>query len=80
MSFRQDFSITSTTYTTPFLITCGFAAAGFLHPTVRHIYTSGTSRTSPPLMTRLVTTTASLIVPVVLLAITDPFDTQDRIV
>jgi diguanylate cyclase (GGDEF)-like protein len=31
-------------------------------------------------MTRLVTTTASLIVPVVLLAVTDPYDTQDRIV
>jgi diguanylate cyclase (GGDEF)-like protein len=80
MSFRQDFSISSTTFSTPFLVTGGFAAAGFLHPTVRHIYTSGAGRVSPPLMTRLVTTTASLIVPVVLLAVTDPFDTQDRVV
>ena len=80
MSFRQDFSISSTTYSTPFLVTGGLAAAGFLHPTVRHIYTSGVGRVSPPLMTRLVTTTASLIVPVVLLAVTDPFDTQDRVV
>ena len=80
MSFRQDFSISSTTYSTPFLLTGGFAAAGFLHPTVRHIFTSGFVRAAPPLMTRLVTTTASLIVPVVLLAVTDPFDTQDRVV
>ena len=80
MSFRQDFSISSTTFSTPFLVTGGFAAAGFLHPTVRHIFTSGVGRVSPPLMTRLVTTTASLIVPVVLLAVTDPFDSQDRVV
>lgn len=80
MSFRQDFSISDTTFTTPFLVACGFAAAGFLHPTVRHIFTTGTTRTSPPLMTRLVTTTASLIAPVVVLAVTDPFDTRDRIV
>ena len=80
MSFRQDFSISETTFTTPFLVTCGFAAAGFLHPTVRHIFTTGSSRTSPPLMTRLVTTTASLIAPVVVLAITDPYDTRDRII
>ena len=80
MSFRQDFSISDTTYTTPFLVTAGFVAAGFLHPTVRHIFTAGSGRVSPPLMTRLVTTTASLIVPVVLLAVTDPYDTQDRVV
>ncbi len=80
MSFRHDFAISTTTYTTPFIVTCGFAAAGFIHPTVRHIFTTGTSRTSPPLMTRLVTTTASLIAPIVVLAVTDPFDTQDRVV
>ena len=80
MSFRQDFSISDTTFTTPFLVTCSFAAAGFLHPTVRHLFTTGSSRTSPPLMTRLVTTTASLIAPVVVLAITDPYDTRDRII
>lgn len=80
MSFRQDFSISSTTFTTPFLVTGGFTAAGFLHPTIRHIFTSGSGRVSPPLMTRLVTTTASLIVPVVVLAVTDPYDTQDRVV
>lgn len=80
MSFRQDFSISDTTFTTPFLVTGGFAAAGFLHPTVRHIFTSGSGRISPQLMTRLVTTTASLIAPVVVLAVTDPYDTQDRVV
>ena len=80
ISFRHDFAISETTYTTPFLVTCGFVAAGFLHPTIHNIFTAGSSRTSPPLMTRLVTTTTALIVPIVVLATTDPYNTQDRVV
>jgi diguanylate cyclase (GGDEF)-like protein len=80
MSFRNDFSISQTTYTTPFIISCGFIAAGFLHPVVHNIYSATYTRTSPPLMTRLVTTTTALIVPIVVLATTDPYNTQDRVV
>lgn len=77
---RGDFTISLATTQTPLVIALGFASAAFLHSTSRSLTQSGISRLTPPLMTRLVTTTVSLIVPVVLLALTDPDSSQDRIV
>ncbi len=77
---RGDISISETTTHVPIVIALGCASAAFLHATSRSITQNGISRISPPLMTRLVTTTLSLIVPVVVLALTDPDSTQDRVV
>ena len=80
LATRDDFTISGSTTQTPIVIALGFASAAFLHSSSRSITQSGVARLSPPLMTRLVTTTVSLIVPVVLLALTDPDSSQDRIV
>lgn len=77
---RNDISISMATTEVPTVIALGMASAAFLHSSSRSITQSGVSRLSPPLMTRLVTTTVSLIVPVVVLALTDPDSSQDRIV
>ena len=77
---RTDVSLAATTIDAPFLIAIGLTGAAFLHPGVRHLARQRSSRISLPLMTRLVTTTASLILPVIVLALTDPIDTTDRIV
>lgn len=54
------------------------AAAAALHPSVRAVAVSQRVRQSPPLMARLVATTASLVAPVIILAVTDAADTNDR--
>lgn len=64
----------------PFLSAAALASAMFLHPGIRSYLAPAPRRTAPPLMVRLVTTTASLVVPVILLAVTDPDNTGDRIV
>lgn len=80
LSFRDDLTITNATYTAPFVMAILFVAAALLHPSIRQIETRATLRLSPPLMTRLVTTTISLIAPIIVLALTDAHDAQDRIV
>jgi len=80
LSFRSDISINASTYTAPFLIAAGLAGAAFLHPSLRTLGTLNGIRLSPPLMTRLLTTTVSLIAPIIVLALTDAHGTQDRIV
>lgn len=77
---RSDISISAATSEVPIVIALAMASAAFLHHSSRSITQSGVSRLSPPLMTRLITTTVSLIVPVVVLALTDPDSSQDRIV
>jgi diguanylate cyclase (GGDEF)-like protein len=80
LSFRADVSINASTYTAPFLIAAGFAGAALLHPSVRTLGAQSGLRISAPLMTRLLTTTISLVAPVIVLALTDSYSTQDRIV
>lgn len=77
---RGDVSLSATTTQTPIVIALGIASAAFLHSTSRSVTQSGVVRMSPALVTRLTTTTVSLIVPVVVLALTDPDGSQDRIV
>lgn len=80
LSFRGDISINETTFVAPFLMATVFAAAALVHPTVREAHLPGIVRLSPPLMTRLVTTTVSLVAPIIVLALTDAYNTQDRVV
>ena len=77
---RKDVAIAAVTIDSPFIIALGLTGAAFLHPGIRRLARQRASRISPPLMTRLVTTTASLIAPVIILALTDPADTTDRVV
>jgi diguanylate cyclase len=51
-----------------------------LHQSARNITSSGVQRISPPLTTRLISTTSALLIPVIVVALTDPDGTQDRIV
>ncbi len=62
----------------PNFAACGAAAASLLHPSVRTIVTTGRARQSTPLMARLVATTAALVAPVIVLAVTDAADETDR--
>jgi len=80
LSFRADISISVSTYVTPFVIAAGVAGAAVLHPSLRTLTSENGVRLSPPLMTRLLTTTVSLIAPIIVLALTDAHGTQDRIV
>jgi diguanylate cyclase (GGDEF)-like protein len=80
LSFRSDITINVSTYTAPFLIASGVAGAAMLHPSLRSINTQNGIRLSTPLMARLLTTTVSLIAPIIVLALTDAHGTQDRIV
>ena len=75
---RSDAHLSSSTVNASFLIAFALAGASFLHPNIRHINSGTISRATAPLMTRLMTTTVSLIAPIIVLAITDPHDSTDR--
>ena len=77
---RGDVDVHASFVVAPFLAAAMVAAAGLVHPTAREAGISGPVRLSPPLTTRLVTTTVSLVAPVTILALTDPHDSRDRIV
>ena len=77
---RGDIAISTSLVQAPFIFAIAIAGATFLHPTTISVTNQSGMRYSPPLMTRLITTTASLIAPVIVLAITDPTSTQDRII
>lgn len=64
----------------PFFLAASTAAAALLHPSSREIARAPGPSTSTPLMYRLVTTTMSLSIPIVLLALTDSHDVRDRVV
>ena len=74
---RGDVSFAVSTIDAPLLMALGFAGAGFVHPTIRHIDTAGSRTVAPALMTRLLTTTSSLAAPIIILAIDTPANNQD---
>ena len=77
---RSDVALGRNFLIAPFL-GAGFAAAGLLlHPSVRVLLDPSRRRRAPALMTRLVGTTASMVAPIILLALTDPADAGDRAV
>ena len=70
----------TTVLSAPFVMAAGAASAMLLHPSVRSLLSPARRRPTPPLMTRLVSTTASLVAPVVMLTLTDPASRNDRTV
>ena len=58
-----------------------FCAAGaFLHPSIRTLTSKSIERQHRPLFSRLIVTTSALTIPVIVLAVSDPVDTSDRLV
>ena len=77
---RGDVSFSTATLDAPLLMAVALVGAGFIHPTIRHIAEGGTHTVPPALMTRLLTTTSSLIAPIIILAIDKPANIQDTTV
>ena len=62
-------------------VACLFSAsAAFLHPTIGSLTDQGPLLPKRPILGRLVTTTLALLVPVIVLALSDPTDNRDRVV
>ena len=80
ISNRGDSPINITTVQAPLVMAVALTGAGLLHASSRQITSPGVQRISPPLMTRLISTTSALLIPVVIVSLTDPDGTQDRIV
>jgi diguanylate cyclase (GGDEF)-like protein len=78
--FRGDVSFSTATLDAPLLMAIALAGAGFAHPSIRHIAATGSNSVVPALMTRLLTTTSSLVAPIIVLAIDKPANTQDTTV
>lgn len=64
----------------PYVVALFAAAATFLHPSVRSLTAPGTQRPVGPMVSRLVVTTAGLVIPVIVFALTDANDATDRAV
>jgi len=77
---RPDASLVARVLGAPFVVAAACATGMLLHPSVRSLLSPARRRPTPPLMTRLVSTTASLVAPVVMLTLTDPASRNDRIV
>jgi len=77
---RPDASLAARVLGAPFVVAAACATGMLLHPSVRSLLSPARRRPTPPLMTRLVSTTASLVAPVVMLTLTDPASRNDRIV
>ena len=77
---RGDLSISDSTVQAPLVMAVALTGAGLLHKSSHHITLSGVQRISPPLTTRLISTTSALLIPVLIVALTDPDGTQDRVV
>jgi diguanylate cyclase (GGDEF)-like protein len=73
-------SIGQSVLNAPYIPSLFFASATFLHPSVRGLTHRGSTRQRRPLLGRLVLTTASLIVPLMVIAAIDPTSTLDRFV
>lgn len=68
-------------FSTASYVLCLFlCSAAFVHPTISTITLHGPTRSARPLLGRLITTTAALTVPVVVLALSEPVDNNDRTV
>jgi diguanylate cyclase (GGDEF)-like protein len=65
---------------TAYILGLFFASAAFVHPSISTLTERGPILAQRPLMGRLIVTTAALILPVVVLALTNPVDSTDRAV
>ncbi|MFM1791292.1 MAG: hypothetical protein RLZZ526_1619 [Actinomycetota bacterium] len=77
---RPDASLADRVLAAPFMFAAACAAGMLLHPSARTLLSPARRRPTPPLMTRLVSTTASMVAPVVMLTLTDPAGRNDRTV
>jgi diguanylate cyclase (GGDEF)-like protein len=77
---RPDASLADRVLAAPFMSAAACAAGMLLHPSARTLLSPARRRPTPPLMTRLVSTTASMVAPVVMLTLTDPAGRNDRTV
>lgn len=75
---RPDASLADRVLAAPFMFAAACAAGMLLHPSARTLLSPARRRPTPPLMTRLVSTTASMVAPVVMLTLTDPAGRNDR--
>jgi diguanylate cyclase (GGDEF)-like protein len=64
----------------PYVISLFLASATFLHPSVRSLTHSSTTRQRQPLLGRLVLTTTALVVPLITIALFDPRNQVDRVI
>lgn len=80
ISYGDMLETSELTRSLPFFLAGSVGAAAMLHPSSHGLVHSSAPITATPLMYRLVTTTMSLSVPIVLLALTDSHDTRDRLV
>jgi diguanylate cyclase (GGDEF)-like protein len=80
LSISELVTISNDVYVMPLLAALLFVSAALVHPSVHAISGTRPKRTSSPIMFQLTIISVSLFVPVLLLALTDPFDTRDRVV
>jgi diguanylate cyclase len=80
LSINQLDTLPDDAYITALLIALACVGAAIVHPSVHVISRSRPLHTSASLMFQLTIISVSLIVPVLLLALTDPQDTADRII
>ena len=77
---RGDVSFSAATLDAPLLMGIALVGAAFAHPSIRHLSAGGSHTVTPVLMTRLLTTTSSLVAPIIILAIDKPANNQDTTV
>lgn len=80
LSLNEANNIATNSHLVPFLFAVVFVTSAFMHPSIHTISRFQPVRKSTSLMFRLTTTATSLFVPILLIALTDPFDTTDRVI
>jgi predicted signal transduction protein with EAL and GGDEF domain len=80
LSFNEQYNISQDAYTIPMFISIALVTAALIHPSVHTISQSRPRRNNAPFMFRVTITSVSLLVPVLLLTLTDPGDSRDRVV
>lgn len=80
VSFQEETAITQVDYSLPFLLALTCLGASFLHPHSHNLVAPHVPGKTTPLVYRFATISITLIIPIIFLALTDPTDTQDRVV
>lgn len=80
LSFNDQYNIAPNSYTIPMFGAIATATAAFLHPSVHTISHARSRRRTATFMFRVTITSVSLLVPILLIALSDPYDSRDRFV
>jgi diguanylate cyclase (GGDEF)-like protein len=78
LSLTPSHNVSDNLYVVPIMASMVFAAAAFMHPSMHTMSQSRQVRTSALMMFRLTIISVSLLVPVLLIATTNPLDARDR--